>query len=195
MYLRKPLIARCIALFAAVFLFLNAVDLFIPGREGRIYEGVIRLHVIADGDSEEQQRMKLLVRDRILSQFSGMFSGADGFGPAFCAVNESLPQIRAAANDALAANGADYSAEVFLVRERYPTCDYGGISLPAGDYCSLKTVLGSGSGKNWWCVMFPPLCFGASGRELGGTPVGERSARVFTKKKYIIRFKLLELFG
>lgn len=195
MYLRKSLITRCIALFAAAFLFLDAVDVFVPGRESGIYGGVIRLHVLADGDGEEQQRVKLLVRDRILSEFSETFCTADGFDSALCAVSGSLPQIRAAADAALAENGADYRAEVFLVRERYPTRDYGGISLPAGEYCSLKIVLGSGNGKNWWCVMFPPLCFGASGKELGNTTVGERAARVFSKKKYIFRFKLLELFG
>ena len=195
MYLHRPLLSRCFALFAACFLLLNAVDALVPGRESGIFDGVIRLHVIADGDGKVEQRVKLLVRDRILAEFSGALSAAGDIRAAADTASKLIPRICETANRVLAENGAPYKARAYLVRERYPTRDYGGISLPSGEYCSLKIVLGEGNGQNWWCVMFPPLCFGASAKALADTAVGERSARVFTKKKYVFRFKLLELFG
>ena len=195
MYLKNSLILRCFALFAACFLLLNAVDLLVPGDEAKVFSEVIRLHVIADGDGEEQQRVKLLVRDAIIADFAREFGGSEDIAAAAEAVKRSIPAIKATADRVLSENGASYRAQVFFVTERYPTRDYGEISLPAGEYSSLKVVLGSGSGQNWWCVMFPPLCFGAVKGALAATPVGENGARVFSDKKYIIRFKLLELFG
>ncbi|MBR4799225.1 MAG: stage II sporulation protein R [Clostridia bacterium] len=195
MHPEKSIITRCFALFAACFLLLNAVDALVPGDEAKVFSEVIRLHVLADGDGGEQQRVKLLVRDAVLAEYSALLGEARGAEEAEEAAKRCIPGIKQTADRVLAENGVSYRAQVFLVRENYPARDYGGISLPAGEYKSLKIVLGSGSGQNWWCVMFPPLCFGAAGTGMENTRVGEKSAQVFKNKKYVFRFKLLELFG
>ena len=193
MKFKNSIAARALALFCACFLLLTAVDLVVPGEETAVFDNVIRLHVIADGDSQEQQRVKLLVRDAIIRQFGE--SGYCDFCEASGDISSRLGEIEAVANGVLASQGAGYGARAVFGREHYPVRDYGDFSLPAGEYTSLRVILGSGEGQNWWCVMFPPICFGACGESFAKAGIGRKAARVFTDKKYTLRFKLLELLG
>lgn len=119
--------------------------------------GIFRLHVIANSDSIEDQAAKLAVRDAILSYERDMWRVssaaetraklmADGAG------------LCAAIDSALAEYGMDYGAELHVGRYDFPDREYGGVVYPAGEYEALRVILGEGAGKNWWCVMFPPLC-------------------------------------
>ncbi len=193
--MKKEIFVRVICLFCACFLLLLGVDCFVPGNESQIYEGAVRLHVLAASDSQKDQEIKLLVRDEILRTYGSDFLNSTEPSDARDAVVSNLESIQATANSVLQSQGISYTATVRWGRETYPSRTYEGITLPEGEYYSLRVELGEAGGKNWWCVLFPPLCNGASTEKLTMTGVNKNSCGVFTKRKYIFRFKFLELFG
>ncbi len=184
---------KIIALFCACFLLLNIVDMLIPRSEAKIYDSVIRLHVLAQDDSEEAQSIKLLVRDAILNECGELFSESGDIVSASEAVEDNLARMEKIANRVLMENGVSYRAKAEWGIEEYPTRVYENVTLPAGTYRSLRLKLGDGDGQNWWCVLFPPLCTKASA-DLSNSNVNKKDTEVFSNKKYIFRFKLLELF-
>ena len=117
-------------------------------------EGVLRLHVIAASDSEEDQRIKLAVRDAILP----LFSCAESYGDARAFLLSHGQEIQAAAEAALRDGGFDYGVQLSLGTETFPDRTYGDLLFPAGEYDALCVRLGPAAGHNWWCVQFPPLC-------------------------------------
>ena len=123
-----------------------------------IRNNVIRLHILANSDSEEDQRVKLLVRDTLLSCGSELFCGTVNKENASEYLAEEKDVLIRKANEVLAQNGFDYKADMFLTEEYFTTREYENFTLPAGEYLALKVILGKGEGHNWWCVMFPPLC-------------------------------------
>ena len=116
--------------------------------------GVLRLHVIAASDSEEDQSAKLAVRDAILP----LFSKAESYADARAFLLSHGSEIQSAAEAALSARGLDYGVQLSLGRETFPDRTYGDLLFPAGDYDALCVRLGPAEGHNWWCVLFPPLC-------------------------------------
>ncbi len=155
---------------------------------------VLRLHVIANSDSEADQAVKLLVRDKVLETGAAIFDGSVTADEAERKISPKLAEAEQAAAAVLRENGFDYGVRAELVNEFFDTRAYGDITLPAGNYEAVKIVLGEGKGKNWWCVMFPPLCLPAVTR-------GEDSAAAFSAEerkvveqspKYEVRFKLVE---
>jgi stage II sporulation protein R len=188
---------KMLALFCASFILLSTVDVFVPRGEAQIYESVIRLHVIAEDDSETAQSIKLLVRDAILNECSGLFSENGDVIAASETVEENLPLVESVANRVLSENNAGYEAKAEFGLETYPTRVYEDFKLPSGEYLSLRVKLGKAEGQNWWCVLFPPLCSKASSKKLGlsNTKVGKNDSSVFTNRKYVFRFKFLEIFG
>ena len=123
-----------------------------------LYESVFRLHIIANSDSTEDQRVKLLVRDALLEYEARQMRGAADKRDAkqsLMADGEALLKI---VENALQKNGFSYGAQLFVGTFEFPERSYSGKTYPAGDYEALRVVLGKGQGKNWWCVMFPPLC-------------------------------------
>ncbi len=187
---------KIIALFCACFLLLNIVDMLIPRSEAEIYENVIRLHILADDNSDEAQSVKLLVRDAILEECGDLFSHSGNVIVASQTVEENLSRVESVANRVLAQNGMNYLAQAEYGYEEYPTRIYENFTLPAGTYRSLRINLGKADGNNWWCVLFPPLCTKASQAEkdLSSAGISKKDSAVFTKSKYVFRFKLLELF-
>lgn len=126
---------------------------------------LIRLHVVANSNSEQDQNIKLRVRDAIVSSLSeGMADIAD-VPAAKEYLRENLPKIEAIANRTLEAAGVDSRAAVTLCKETFDIRHYDTFTLPAGVYESLRVVIGEGQGKNWWCVAFPSLCMGATSEE------------------------------
>lgn len=128
------------------------------GEEAEIYESVIRLHVLANSDSESDQELKLKVRDSILTLAAELVEGCEDTASAKSALESSLEALRLAAKKTISREGCDYPVEVTLTREEYPTRVYRGVTLPAGEYTSLRVLIGAADGKNWWCVLFPQLC-------------------------------------
>ena len=177
-------------LFAALLLAVCPV----AGEEG-IYRDVIRLHILAASDSETDQADKLAVRDAILSEWGDLFRAFSDRAAAEAALTEEFRErIAATAGKTLAERGRPSPVTVTLSEEDYPTRDYGSLSLPAGRYLSLRVVIGEGEGRNWWCVLFPPLCTAAA---VEGVPLGLSDAeyRLLTDGKKSVRFKTLELLS
>lgn len=122
-------------------------------------DNLIRLHVVANSDSPDDQALKREVRDAILFAMADKFRGVSTAAEAERVVKENLPVIEAVAARRIAENGRQYPVTATLGAFMFPTKSYGPITLPQGRYNALKVVIGKGEGANWWCVLFPPLCF------------------------------------
>lgn len=167
-----------------------------------LYDGIIRLHVLANSDTDADQALKLAVRDGILEIVSELLSDVSDRDAAERILSENLTAIENRAADVLTENGSDYSVCVTLTKEAYPTRVYGDITLPAGTYTSLRVLIGEAEGQNWWCVLFPKLCVtGQSIRtdtnaliEAGLTP---SQVRIITGNSpdVVIKFRFLEFFS
>ncbi|MEG2003973.1 MAG: stage II sporulation protein R [Clostridia bacterium] len=181
----------CLLITGFVCIFSGA---FLPIAEQGIYDNIIRLHVIANSDSESDQKIKLAVRDAILKKSPQIFENID-IDTAKKTVIKNEALLKKTAEAVLKEYNFDYNASVALSIEDYPTREYEGLTLPCGKYYSLQVVLGEGNGKNWWCVLFPPLCMGASTKI--NTIKRSGNISVFTKPKPVFRFKfkILELFN
>ena len=126
-----------------------------------VHGEVLRLHIPANSDSDEDQAIKLKLRDVLLEEYGGMLSGSGGLEEAAARAEELLPEIERTANEFLKANGFGYGAKAELVDMWFTTREYDRLILPAGNYKALRVTLGSGEGHNWWCVIFPQLCLPA----------------------------------
>lgn len=145
--------------FASAVLLLFAISAFIPScSEMAIYDDVIRLHVLANSDSEYDQSLKLYVRDAVLSYVDGIISAADNKEEAEALISDATAEIESVAKSAVAEYGGDYDVTVTLSKEEYPRKSYGAVTLPSGTYTSLRVMIGDAEGANWWCVLFPRLC-------------------------------------
>lgn len=128
-------------------------------RQRAIAEEIIRLHVVANSDSEEDQQLKLKVKETIVTYLRGEMKDAATVDEARQAIRDNLPEIEEIANEKMRNEGFDYNAKASLGECYFPVKEYGDLTFPAGDYEALRVYLGAGDGKNWWCVMYPSLCF------------------------------------
>lgn len=117
-----------------------------------ISENIVRLHILANSDSVEDQKLKLQVRDAILKHSRANFTKKSD-------VKAKLDEYKEIAETVISEKGYDYPVEVEYGNFKFPTKEYKNIRLPAGNYDSLRVKIGNADGQNWWCVMFPPLCF------------------------------------
>ena len=124
-----------------------------------VSDKIIRLHVIANSDSPEDQALKLKVRDEIIKNISPKFENLKNIEEVKSVISDNLTEIENIAASVIETNGKSYKIVAKLGSFDFPTKVYGNITLPAGKYQALDVVIGRGEGKNWWCVMFPPLCF------------------------------------
>lgn len=150
--MKKKILLWCIIV---VFLLSLSVAAVSERMCDDISGGIVRLHIIANSDDENDQRIKLLVRDAIIKMQKEIFD--DGVKKILN--NEEKEKIRQTAENVLKEQGASYSAAIETGKFYFPTKQYENITLPAGNYDAVRVVLGNGNGKNWWCVMYPPLCF------------------------------------
>ncbi|WP_020619463.1 stage II sporulation protein R [Paenibacillus daejeonensis] len=152
--------------------------------QGAIPEESIRLRILANSDSPQDQAIKRHVRDAVVAEMESWATGPQTIGEARMAIQANLPLLQAAVEDTLESRGFTYGFEVELANVPFPTKMYGSQVYPAGDYEALRVTLGAGDGQNWWCVLFPPLCFvdGISGEASAAesTPVSEVSADAST---------------
>lgn len=158
-------------------------------------QNIIRLHVVANSDSPEDQAVKLKVRDAILRESATWYDGAKDMQSANFAICTHLQSITKAANSTLRANGFAPSAKAQVTDMYFPTRRYGTFALPAGTYRTLRVTIGEGKGENWWCVVFPALCLPAATQEdvLSTLPESQREI-VEHPQKYQIEFKLVEWY-
>lgn len=161
-----------------------------------VREDVVRLHILANSDSEEDQAVKLLVRDALLECGSELFSGAVTVDEAKECLENECSELIKTAEQVLYENGFDYGAGITLTTEYFATRAYEDFTMPAGEYLAVRVILGKGEGHNWWCVMFPPLCLpAASGKTELDVVFGESGADIVkSEAKYEMRFKIVEVF-
>ena len=159
---------------------------------------VLRLHVVAHSDSPEDQAIKLKVRDAVLASISEDLQNITDMDEARAYIAENLPKIQQAANDTLEALGCRETAVASLKEEAFGTREYDTFSLPAGIYEALRITIGSGEGKNWWCVAFPTLCVPATAEGFEEAAISAGLSDSLThalEGEYEIRFYLLDLLG
>lgn len=187
-----------------VLLFLLGLFSILPIHgEQEIYESVVRLHVLANSDSEEDQALKLRVRDEVLRVTEPLLAGCESREEAERILEQHMGEIEAAAQAVVREQGYDYPVSVLLGKEEYPTRNYENCCFPSGTYVSLRVCIGEAEGQNWWCVLFPPLCLSAASADGGQSNedafisvglTGEQY-KIITETdqvQYRIRFKILE---
>ena len=157
----------------------------------------LRLHVLANSDSEEDQAVKLLVRDALLQETEEMFLSASSADEASERVLERKTELENTATRVLRENGFSYGAVISVETEYFGTRQYDGVTLPAGSYKAVKVLLGEGQGHNWWCVMFPSLCIPAVTKKADDSiygVFGENGGDLVTGKSgYKIKFRIVEI--
>lgn len=163
-------------------------------------ENLIRLHVVADSNSEHDQQIKLKVRDAITQKLNDVMQQLPDAQTAKAYLQEHLPELETIANDVLKAAGEKCRAIVTLAKESFPTRKYDTFSLPAGVYESLRVTIGSGEGENWWCVVFPRLCVSTTSDGFENIAVGAGFSDSVTgalsgEKEYQVRFWLMDCIG
>ncbi len=174
--------------------------------ESEIYDTVVRLHVLANSDSESDQALKLKVRDAVIEVVTPAVEGCKTQAEAIDAIEQILPMIKAEAERTVAENGCDHSVEVTLSEEYYPTKTYESCAFPEGKYTSLRVMIGESEGQNWWCCLFPPLCLSAATPDdensnedafisVGLTSDQYKLITESDKPKYKVRFKILEVIS
>ncbi len=159
---------------------------------------LIRLHVVANSDSREDQDVKLRVRDAIVESLRQDLAQVSDVEGAKAYLQENLPKIQDIANRALQAAGCDAQAVVTLCKEAFDTRYYDTFTLPAGVYEALRVVIGEGEGHNWWCVVFPSLCLPATAEGFQAEAVGAGFSEELTDTlsgDYEVRFFLLDWLG
>lgn len=162
------------------------------GRQNAISGQLVRLHVIAASDSDEEQALKLRVRDAVLDYLTPRLEGVQSGSEARSVIAENLSGIAQAASGSAQGRGI----RVTLGRESYPTRQYDGFALPAGEYESLRVTIGEGAGHNWWCVVFPPLCMASLQSDEVRAAMNEQDFAIITESDgYELRFRTVELWG
>lgn len=189
---RKFELSVCIALVISICLSMVS---FAKTSE-RVREDVLRLHVIANSDSESDQTLKLKVRDAVLTAGADIFDGSINVDNAVSKITPRLEQIKETAETVIRENGLDYDVKVMLSREYFTTRTYDTVTLPAGKYLALRVIIGEGAGHNWWCVMFPPMCLPAADKteKIEEVLSSDEATLVEKNPKYEVRFKVLELY-
>ncbi|NLH96990.1 MAG: stage II sporulation protein R [Clostridiaceae bacterium] len=201
---------RSIAVIIAVaFVFLVfKVNSYTEDVNKGLSDSLIRLHVVANSDSPEDQELKRVVRDRILEYIREETENSASIEQTKTVVSEKIPEITRIAKETVRDKGYDYDVETALGMYPFPTKAYGDIVLPAGNYQALKVVIGDGRGSNWWCVLFPPLCFVDVTHGTVPDMVKDDLREVLTDEEYSIiasaedgndipiriKFKIVELF-
>ncbi len=177
--------------------------LFPVHGEEEIYDTVVRLHVVANSNTNEDQALKLKVRDSIIGIVTPAVEDCKTQAEAIEAIEKIIPDIESAAQNTIRENGSEYTVSVKLGREYYPTKTYETCAFPEGEYVSLRVLIGESEGENWWCCLFPPLCLSAATPEdeksnedafisVGLTSDQYKLVTETENPKYKVRFKILE---
>lgn len=155
-----PLIALLLLAAAALLLAACAPlrENFLPSAD-ELSSEVIRIHIRANGNGEADQRVKLAVRDALTEKLSVILADCATKNEAERALSAAKDELTQIADHTLESCGFDYKTRIVLTNEHFPEKDYGGYTFPEGDYDAMLVLLGKGTGENWWCVAFPPLCF------------------------------------
>lgn len=201
-------IFKRIILVISLLLIYIAISAFsyVAAVSNDISESVFRLHVIANSDSEEDQNLKYIVRDNLIKYMNTLTQNMSTKDDAIKIVKEHEQDFRDIAIKTIRENGYDYDVKVEIGNCYFPTKYYGDISFPAGYYDALKVEIGESAGQNWWCVMFPPLCFVDMSTGIVPDESKQTIKEQLSEEEYAIineknnpninfKFKLIELFS
>jgi stage II sporulation protein R len=211
----KKIICGFICVSVAAIVFTNSY--LIKGKDTSIQDSIsnklIRFHVIANSDNAEDQALKLKVRDKVLEYISPMLKGSKSIEESREIIKANDDSIKRIAQDIVKKNGYKYVVATELSKQKFPVKTYGNITLPQGEYEAYRILIGSGGGQNWWCVMFPPLCFiDITKGEVSSKETEKVIKQVLSEKEFsavdntevkedkekegkiVVKFKVVELF-
>lgn len=176
------------------------VGLWLDREQRDLSREVIRLHVLANSDDADDQALKLRVRDAVLSVADGMIPAGADRAQAESILADNLAVLAAAGAEAVGEEGYPYPVTASLEENVwFPTKEYADFAFPAGEYTALRLVIGEGAGKNWWCVVFPPLCLGSvseQSAEVMGDVLDSGEVALITGESegYVVKFRAMELW-
>lgn len=171
-------------IFCMAVVFLGGQYLRRQELQKGIAEKIIRFHVIANSDSTEDQQLKLAVRDAIGQEMGKSLEGVTDKEACETILTEQLSRIEQTADAVIAEAGYQYKTQAYLTTTEFPVKSYGDYTFPAGDYEALELVIGAGEGHNWWCVMYPNMCFSDSVYEVVEEESKESLQQVLSKDEY-----------
>ncbi len=168
-------------------------------------DNIIRFHVVANSDTDHDQELKTHIRDEVIEYMRPMLKDAKSIEESREVILDNMESIKTLSQQVVEDYGDDYDIHVYLDEANFPTKSYGDIVLPAGEYEACRIIIGEGKGENWWCVMFPPLCYldvatgvvPVEGKEQLKEELNEEQYNIITSKdaEYQIRFKLIDMIG
>ena len=205
--IKNSKIGISITLILLLFLYttINAIS-YVEAVSTDISDSVFRLHVIANSDSNEDQSLKYKVRDNLLKYMNNICSNCSSKQEAINLVTEHQEEFKQVALDTIKKEGYSYNVKINIGNFEFPTKQYGDISLPAGYYDALRVEIGEAKGRNWWCVMFPSLCFIDVSSGIVPEESKEELQNILSDEEYSIisdnsdngiklKFKLIEFFA
>lgn len=189
---RDIALSLAFALVFSVFFSLAGFD----SKCEKLRRNILRLHILANSDSDADQALKLRIRDEILKVSEGVFENADNKENAISIAEKNLKLFKDTAQQVINKSGECYQVEVVIGKSEFNTRKYDNFTLPAGEYDAVKVLIGNAQGKNWWCVMFPSMCVSAAGEKHSLEEAVDETASDVAKNfdKYEIKFKSVEIY-
>lgn len=202
--MKKFKIILILAILFALYIFVSAYS-YVSAISNNLYDSIFRLHVIANSNSAEDQNLKYTVRDKLLNYMNEQSKNFSSKEEVTEYAKNHLDDFKIIAEDTIKEQGFSYPVTIEVGNFEFPTKNYGDISFPAGSYDALRVKIGSASGKNWWCVMFPPLCFvdtttgivPDSSKESLQNNLSEENYKIVSENEntdFAIKFKVIEFF-
>lgn len=202
--MRKLKITFLLIVLFSIFIFVNAYN-YVEAISDNLYNSVFRLHVIANSNSEEDQNLKYIVRDNLINYMNEKCKNLSSKEDIIEYAKNNLVDIKNIAENTIKENGYNYPVVVEIGNYEFPTKWYGDISFPEGFYDALRVKIGKAAGQNWWCVMFPPLCFvdsttgivPDSSKQALKETLSEENYKIISESEnsdITIKFKLIEFF-
>lgn len=182
-------------IFALTFCFILMLVPF-EGQCREISDKVFRVHILANSDSEADQKLKLLVRDALVNAGEEILKDVDSKEEAERLIEKNIPKLKSIAENVVFQNGYDYPVDLEITNMYFDTRHYGNITMPGGFYDALRVKIGKAEGKNWWCVMFPSLCiYSVSKTETLEENLSDGEYKIISSEnEYQYRFKIVEIF-
>ena len=189
---------KTMKIFVPIFLFLLLISAYVTPfiqTSERISDDVFRLHILANSDNEEDQQLKLKVRDAVLKKGQNVFTDCSSLEDIIASCESNIDLFEETATECIKENGYHYSVNAYVDKEYFNTREYEEITLPSGIYNALKIEIGEAKGHNWWCVMFPAICLSAvSDSEMNNILDEEEIELINSDNKFEIRFKIVEIY-
>lgn len=158
-----------------------------------ISKKVFRLHILANSDSPYDQNLKLIVKDEILKLSTELFTDAKSVNDARHIAEDNIKSFENTAQQVVEANGYTYKVSAYTDEEYFNTRKYDGFIMPAGEYNTLKIIIGNGEGHNWWCVMYPSVCISGCTDDFDEI-MNDEEKEMLTSSKFIPKFKIIEIY-